>query len=153
MKKKEANQTQHTDLQSRINDFQMRQIPEFVEEKRSEYQSLQDKFEKTCITMSVVNKIKNDLGGRFIQRTTNGWKEVDDSVAREKVSHTFRTKTNKSKTNSRIQSQTKTATTDVVESSTIRSGNQKKRIRLHQERTTIKEDDQDPSNWDSYFPI
>ena len=70
-----------------------------VEDERQYYQSVTDKFEKTCVTMSIVSKIKNDIGGKFLQRTSEGWEVVTDTVAREKVSHTFRTKTSIEKRN------------------------------------------------------
>lgn len=50
------------------------------------------RFEKTCLSIDVVNIIKGN-GGRFLQRTNDqaGWVEVSDDVAREKVSSGFRT--------------------------------------------------------------
>lgn len=58
------------------------------------YLSATNRFEKTCIFMDVV-KLIQDTGGRFLQRTGTGWVTVNDSVAREKVSHIFRTKTSR----------------------------------------------------------
>jgi hypothetical protein len=71
-------------------------LMELVDAQRSYYQSVDDRFEKTCLTMGIVKKAK-DGGGRFLQRTTEGWEEVDDAIARGKVSHTFRTKTSHKK--------------------------------------------------------
>jgi hypothetical protein len=59
------------------------------------------RFEKTCTSMDIVNIIKSG-NGRFLQKCKgedkdeNGeWMEVDDTVARAKVSSGFRTKSRK----------------------------------------------------------
>jgi hypothetical protein len=65
----------------------------FIDTRRDQYNKA-SRFEKTCISMDMV-KVLQESGGRFIQRneTTGGWVEVEDPVAREKVSSGFRTKT------------------------------------------------------------
>ena len=57
-----------------------------------DYRHITDKFEKTCIHIDVVKYIQNVVGGRFLERTTEGWKVVDDKVARKKVNSSFRSK-------------------------------------------------------------
>ena len=64
-----------------------------VDAERNLYKKA-DRFEKTARTRDIVRMIKATKG-RFLKRTESGnrWVEVSDEVAREKVSHTFRTKT------------------------------------------------------------
>jgi hypothetical protein len=62
-----------------------------VEVQREQYQQAAGRFRKTCISMDVVKMI-HGIQGRFLQRTNEGWEAVTDSLAREKVSHSFRTK-------------------------------------------------------------
>ena len=54
------------------------------------------KFEKTIISMSIVQTIRN-RNGRFLKKNkdTGLWDVVSDDVARDKVAHAFRTKTQK----------------------------------------------------------
>jgi hypothetical protein len=71
-----------------------RRMAELVEEHREVHQS-GSKLEKTALANKITYIIK-DPNGRFLKKTEgeNGdWVEVTDKVAREKVSHAFRTKT------------------------------------------------------------
>jgi hypothetical protein len=43
-----------------------------VDIQRAYYQSIDDSFEKTCLSMEIVKKLKEN-GGRFLQRTVEGW--------------------------------------------------------------------------------
>jgi hypothetical protein len=45
--------------------------------------------QKTEIAELVVHHIRG-LSGRFLKVGDSGWEEVEDSIAREKISHTFR---------------------------------------------------------------
>ena len=77
-------------------------LSEIIEPHRQQYQSA-NRFDKTCISKMVVQIVKEQLGARFLQRAgedSDEWQEVADSVAREKVSHGFRTKTRRGKYNS-----------------------------------------------------
>lgn len=47
------------------------------------------KLEKTKLSKLIVQTMKNE-GGRFLKQDDMGWIEIDDEVARYKVSHTFR---------------------------------------------------------------
>ena len=51
------------------------------------------KAEKTKIALEIVRYVKAHKNARFLKRSVDGhsWIEVDDTVAREKVSHSFRT--------------------------------------------------------------
>jgi hypothetical protein len=60
-----------------------------IEDQVERYQSCRDKFDKTIISMEVVKSVQ-EYGGRFIQRTGEGWKLLDDTVAREKTLRGFR---------------------------------------------------------------
>eukprot|EP00934_Nitzschia_sp_Nitz4_P005869 Nitzschia sp. Nitz4//scaffold28_size193895//21364//22833//NITZ4_001625-RA/size193895-augustus-gene-0.289-mRNA-1//1//CDS//3329545862//5859//frame0 len=60
-------------------------IAEFV----GEYAHSDDKSDKTVLSLTIVQRAKA-LGSRFLQRTSMGWVEVDDSVAREKVVNALR---------------------------------------------------------------
>ena len=76
-------------------------LSEIIEQHRQRYQ-LANRFEKTCISKMVVQIVKEQRGARFLQRAgedSKEWEEVSDSVAREKVSHGFRTKTRRIKLN------------------------------------------------------
>ena len=71
-----------------------RQFISLVEAERERYQRTEDKFEKTCISIDIVKKIQ-DIGGRFLDRTEEGWEVVNDVTAREKASRAFRAKYSK----------------------------------------------------------
>ena len=60
------------------------------------------KFEKTILSMSVVQTVKN-RNGRFLKKNkeTDMWDVVSDDAARDKVAHAFRTKTQRSNDNNR----------------------------------------------------
>ena len=45
----------------------------------------QGRIEKTMIAIEIVQRVQLD-GGRFIERTSNGWKTVSDHVAKDKIS-------------------------------------------------------------------
>jgi hypothetical protein len=65
-----------------------------IEQQRQVYQAL-DRLNKTALSLEIVKLVKN-TGGRFLKRCEDdigGWIEVADDVARDKVSHGFRTKT------------------------------------------------------------
>jgi hypothetical protein len=47
------------------------------------------KMEKTSLARKVVQDMKNS-GGRFLKQDAGGWVEVNDEIAREKVSRSFR---------------------------------------------------------------
>ena len=55
-----------------------------VAEYTNRYRALEEKLEKTIITMEIVQRIK-DEGGRFLQRCPTGWKVADDQAVRDKV--------------------------------------------------------------------
>mmetsp|Transcript_40168 Transcript_40168/g.96920 ORF Transcript_40168/g.96920 Transcript_40168/m.96920 type:complete len:438 (+) Transcript_40168:42-1355(+) len=46
--------------------------------------------DKTAISFMIINLVK-DASGRFLKDNGDGWVEVDDKRARDKVSHSFRT--------------------------------------------------------------
>jgi hypothetical protein len=62
-----------------------------VDLHRDKYQQATERFDKTCISLDVV-KTTQESKGRFLQRTPEGWEEVSDVVARDKVSHSLRLK-------------------------------------------------------------
>lgn len=70
-------------------------LASLVDQRREQYHHVADRFEKTCIAMGIVKTIEQS-GGHFLQRTEEGWVPVPVFVAREKVSHCFRTKTTRS---------------------------------------------------------
>lgn len=49
------------------------------------------KFQKMQLAQKVVDLV-HEYGGRFLKQEGAGWVEVDEAVAREKVSHAFRTR-------------------------------------------------------------
>jgi hypothetical protein len=50
-----------------------------------------DRREKTMIAQDVVKEVKS-RGARFLKQDNGIWQEVDENVARAKVSHAFRTR-------------------------------------------------------------
>jgi hypothetical protein len=66
-----------------------------IDQHRNIYQSI-DRLNKTALSTEIV-KLVNATGGRFLKKCEDevigGWIEVSDDVARDKVSHGFRTKT------------------------------------------------------------
>lgn len=69
-------------------------MAELVEDHRDVHQA-GSKLEKTALANKITYIIK-DANGRFLKKTEGeigDWVEATDKVAREKVSHAFRTKT------------------------------------------------------------
>ena len=58
----------------------------------SHFMSTDSKVEKTLINLSVVNDIRQQKLGRFIERTSQGWVLSSDEQARKKVNSCFRSK-------------------------------------------------------------
>jgi hypothetical protein len=50
-----------------------------------------NKFDKTCISMEVTKAV-HQYKGRFLQRSSKGWKIIDDAGAREKAASAFQTR-------------------------------------------------------------
>jgi len=77
-------------------------LHQLIEKRRSRYE-VAEKWEKTVIAEEIVAIIK-ECSGRFLRPTVNGdgWVEVDKEIAREKVSHTFRSRRPKLKKRRRI---------------------------------------------------
>ena len=67
-------------------------LANYIEEYRSAYVQA-DRLEKTCISWKIVQHVKS-LNGRFLKMDEESeyWVQVSDEVAREKVSHGFRTR-------------------------------------------------------------
>jgi hypothetical protein len=61
-----------------------------IDAKSGRYE-VSEKWEKTVIAEEIVAIIKEE-SGRFLKVDVDGWLEVDVEVAREKVSHTFRSR-------------------------------------------------------------
>lgn len=56
------------------------------------YEASRNRKDKTALSQAIVNEIQKS-GGRFlkvIEGITDGWEELDDEAARDKVSHAFR---------------------------------------------------------------
>ena len=66
------------------------ELARVVDSYQLQYTKATERLEKHCIAAMIV-KIVQDSGGRFMKRTSDGWKVEDDQVACcKKVSHTFR---------------------------------------------------------------
>ncbi|KAG7366859.1 hypothetical protein IV203_029529 [Nitzschia inconspicua] len=61
---------------------------EEIESNRHTY-DMSSKFEKSVMIEIVLRRVK-DTGGRFLQHGASGYFEVDDDVARKKISHAWR---------------------------------------------------------------
>jgi hypothetical protein len=68
-------------------------LQEIIEKHWSRYQ-VADRFEKTVITMEIVTATKSS-GGRFLKKDGDSWILVDDTVAKDRVSHSCRNITQK----------------------------------------------------------
>ena len=55
---------------------------------RNQYEAV-SKFEKTLVIEVILQKIR-ESGGRFLTQGDDGWTEVDDDLARNKIGHAFR---------------------------------------------------------------
>ena len=77
-------------------------LANYIEEYRSAYVKA-DRLEKTCISWKIVQHVKN-LNGRFLKMDEDSdyWVQVSDDIAREKVSHGFRTRHKKSSSNKAV---------------------------------------------------
>eukprot|EP00339_Tiarina_fusa_P030000 CAMPEP_0117072084 /NCGR_PEP_ID=MMETSP0472-20121206/50700_1 /TAXON_ID=693140 ORGANISM="Tiarina fusus, Strain LIS" /NCGR_SAMPLE_ID=MMETSP0472 /ASSEMBLY_ACC=CAM_ASM_000603 /LENGTH=136 /DNA_ID=CAMNT_0004795971 /DNA_START=267 /DNA_END=674 /DNA_ORIENTATION=+ len=53
------------------------------------YSESSNNFEKTCITVEIVNQVRG-YKGRFLTRTDEGWEILEDARARGKVAMCFR---------------------------------------------------------------
>lgn len=71
--------------QEHIGNMRLRNL---VEDCKPEYDQASRK-EKTLISQEIVDNVKNN-SHHFLKDENEGWVEVDDNVARLKVSHTFR---------------------------------------------------------------
>ena len=77
-------------------------LAQILEEYRDRYQKASTRKDKTAMSNMIVNMIREKWDGRFLTRLEKsdddcGWFEVSDSVAKEKVSHGFRTRYKKVK--------------------------------------------------------
>jgi hypothetical protein len=68
---------------------------QLIEDQVERYRNCPDKFGKTCISLQVVKSVQ-EYGGRFIQQAGEGWKLLDDTVARDKTLRGFRPRIMKS---------------------------------------------------------
>jgi hypothetical protein len=60
-----------------------------IDDNLERYQTCPDKFGKTCLSLEIIQTIQ-EHGGRFLQQTGEGWKVLDDAVARDKTLRAFR---------------------------------------------------------------
>ena len=72
------------------------QLAKLIEDHVAVHKMAKDQFEKTCISWKIVNIIKKEYGGRFMEKSYPQpgkviWVEVDDDLARKKVAYGFRT--------------------------------------------------------------
>jgi hypothetical protein len=74
-----------------INDHPGNVILHRLAEERMHIYEMGSKWDKTVITSEIMAIIKEG-GGRFLKTEGGSWVEVDDNVAREKVSHAFRSR-------------------------------------------------------------
>jgi hypothetical protein len=65
--------------------YRFRQL---LDTNRGHYESV-SKFEKTVVAEFILKHIK-ESGGRFLKQGDSGWTEVDNNIARKKISHAFR---------------------------------------------------------------
>lgn len=64
---------------------------QFILSEIDRYMQSPDRFAKVCISMEAVQTIK-DLNGRFLERTTGGWKSLDATLARKRAALAFQNK-------------------------------------------------------------
>ena len=62
-----------------------------VQEHVREYMKAKTKLDKSMVLSSIVERVRDQNGGRFVKRRRNGeWYEIGDDQAREKVGHAIR---------------------------------------------------------------
>lgn len=66
-----------------------RRVLKLVDENLDKYRGESSYRSKSTLAANIVNQIKNE-GGRFLQRTENGWVQVDDGKAQTRVNNAFR---------------------------------------------------------------
>ena len=66
-------------------------LEKLIEKNQEDHEAAPNRFTKTCIVASIVQRVKA-MGGRFLRldETTLEWSIVDDGVAHEKISMRFR---------------------------------------------------------------
>ena len=108
-----------------------------LETHRDQYERV-SKFEKTVVAESILRLIK-DSSGRFLKQGDCGWTQVEDEMARKKISHAFRNlrstpSTNSGRSSSSVKRGTETRmkefSFDESSISNASSSSQVKRIRF-----------------------
>ena len=69
-------------------------LQELIRQRYQDYNSVKGRGNKTEVAQEVVNYIMNQYNGRFLRRneSTGFWEAVSNSVALERVCHSFRTR-------------------------------------------------------------
>eukprot|EP00339_Tiarina_fusa_P009765 CAMPEP_0117014084 /NCGR_PEP_ID=MMETSP0472-20121206/11499_1 /TAXON_ID=693140 ORGANISM="Tiarina fusus, Strain LIS" /NCGR_SAMPLE_ID=MMETSP0472 /ASSEMBLY_ACC=CAM_ASM_000603 /LENGTH=456 /DNA_ID=CAMNT_0004717569 /DNA_START=74 /DNA_END=1444 /DNA_ORIENTATION=- len=80
-------------------------LSRLVEAQSYRYRNTEDRFEKSCIILESVKMVQNS-NGRFLQKTSGGWKLATDKVAREKTCSAFRFKAGKTNSDNEGMKQT-----------------------------------------------
>jgi hypothetical protein len=94
-----------------------RRLQQLIDSELDRYKESTGRFTKMCISMGIVKTIQ-DSDGRFLSPTEGGWKVLDDTVVREKISVAFR---------SRKASKAKQ---QEVDASQMQGGRSKKRLKM-----------------------
>mmetsp|Transcript_5570 Transcript_5570/g.8340 ORF Transcript_5570/g.8340 Transcript_5570/m.8340 type:complete len:506 (-) Transcript_5570:491-2008(-) len=94
------------------------------------YRACTTQFEKTCISMDVVKSVQ-DTGSRFLEREGDGWKILDDVVARKKTAVAFRNRARDSSSSASRSVHTRTPSpVDITRSHPNGNGHAAKRARF-----------------------
>mmetsp|Transcript_46846 Transcript_46846/g.53214 ORF Transcript_46846/g.53214 Transcript_46846/m.53214 type:complete len:199 (+) Transcript_46846:815-1411(+) len=95
-----------------------------VEQHEAEYENANRK-QKTQLATTIVTMVQEN-NGRFLKKDKEGWKEVEDKQAREKVSHFFRRRREihaaKGKSTIAINTPTPTATAPIITNTLSQQG-------------------------------
>ena len=61
-----------------------------VQDHVQEYVQAKTKLDKSMVLSSIVEKVREECGGRFVKQKKGCWHEIGDEQAREKVGHAIR---------------------------------------------------------------
>ena len=61
-----------------------------VQDHVQEYVQAKTKLDKSMVLSAIVEKVREDVGGRFVKQKKGTWYEIGDEQAREKVGHAIR---------------------------------------------------------------
>jgi len=108
-----------------------RRFRQLVDSHKVVYQNSKRRDEKTRVTCDLVDKLRNE--GRFVlfDPITKLWHEVSEEYAKEKVSHSLRSRSSSERMNSSTTTTTQTIVNYINNSNNSNNNNEANRINKH----------------------